>query len=459
MRRRFAIVRIRTIGVSGPEWPRISFPAREPRHARPPAGEADPPRRRRGAGAARLPQSRLRVWIRLADSIAYLDRAHWDALAGSQSFFLSRPYLEVLERHGPENLRPRYALVYRGHEPLAAVAAQIVELSADRVAACAAASPAGAPGPGLKRLLSGAVRKLKRCAIGHVRVRGIVCGNLLSWGAGVALAPGGDPTPLWQAAGEALYRIRRAEKLSGQTSFAMVKDLPVDDKAAAGVLERLSYRRVPNEPGMVLALDPGWRRFEDYLAGLQSRYRRAALRIMEECEEAGCRAECLDVAGVREHAEALHALYLQVEARATLRGVTIPPEYLPALADAAGENFRCTVIRCGNSIRGFVTTVRDGDEAVGYVLGYDREANSKMPVYFRLLQVTVADAIAMGCRRLSLGRTALEPKARLGARPVPLDIWVRHRNPLLNVLVRPLLSAVPHDEAPERSPFKALSPK
>ncbi|HEX8351365.1 MAG TPA: hypothetical protein VF611_00465, partial [Pyrinomonadaceae bacterium] len=71
-----------------------------------------------------------------------------------------------------------------------------------------------------------------------------------------------------------------------------------------------------------------------------------------------------------------------------------------------------------------------------------------------LLQAVVSDAIGLGCRRLSLGRTALEPKARLGARPAPMHVWIRHRIPALNVAVRGLLRAVPHDEAPDRNPFK-----
>jgi hypothetical protein len=37
---------------------------------------------------------------------------------------------------------------------------------------------------------------------------------------------------------------------------------------------------------------------------------------------------------------------------------------------------------------------------------------------------------------------------------VPLHVWIRHRIPALNLLVRSLLGVVSHDEAPERSPFK-----
>jgi hypothetical protein len=78
-----------------------------------------------------------------------------------------------------------------------------------------------------------------------------------------------------------------------------------------------------------------------------------------------------------------------------------------------------------------------------------------LPLYLRLVHATIGDAIAWGCKRLSLGRTALEPKAALGARPEPMSVWLRHRVPALNWCLRGLLGAVPHAEAPERNPFKA----
>ena len=112
------------------------------------------------------------------------------------------------------------------------------------------------------------------------------------------------------------------------------------------------------------------------------------------------------------------------------------------------------MVKRDGEMPGFVTRLKDGDTAVGYYIGFDRPSNADFPIYFRLLQAVVNDAIKLGCRRLSLGRTALEPKARLGARPEPMRVWIRHRIPALNILVRALLHGVSHDEAPERNPFK-----
>jgi hypothetical protein len=368
-----------------------------------------------------------------ADSVEYLDAARWDALTTGGSIFLSRPYLRVLEEAGPESLRQRYAMVFRGREAVAAVTAQCVTVSAARV------RKAG----GGERLAA---------ALERVRERVLVCGNLLSWGQhGVAFAKGEDPAALWPAVAEALYRLRRADKLSGDADLVMVKDIPAE-QAGADELSKFSYHQLETDPDMVLEIPTRWGSYEDYLGSLNAKYRKAARQIEKDVAAAGCRVE--ELRDVGRHAEELHGLYMQTHRNARLRLVTLPAAYLPALAERLGVGMRCTVVRRDEQLLGFVTTLRDGETAVGYYIGFDREANAEFPVYLRLLQSVVADAVGMGCRRLSLGRTALEPKARLGARPAPMSVWIRHRVPALNVAVRGLLRAVPHDEAPERNPFK-----
>jgi len=75
----------------------------------------------------------------------------------------------------------------------------------------------------------------------------------------------------------------------------------------------------------------------------------------------------------------------------------------------------------------------------------------------RLLHATIADAIGWRCKRLSLGRTALEPKAALGAKPEPMSVWLRHRVPALNWMLRGLLGARAAHRSAERNPFKSGS--
>lgn len=370
----------------------------------------------------------------LADSIDYLDHAHWDKVTAHDSLFLSRRYLRVLEEAGPENLRPCYALIFADREPVAAIAAQSVTVSVARL-----------------RKKSSSNGRLDR-----FEEKMLVCGNLLSWGMhGISFAPNVDQQSLWPAVAEAIYRLRRVDKLFGDTAFVMVKDIPDAYASAASALSRFSYRELETEPNMVLEIAPQWKSYDDYLASLTSKYRKQAKQIEKEVTAAGAIVEEIETGEIAGNAAQLHALYLQTHHNARVRLVTLPVTFLPTLAERLGDDIRFTVLRKDGELLGFVTTVRDGETAVGYYIGFDRRANAEIPVYFRLLQSVIGHAIALGCRRLSLGRTALEPKARLGARPDPLRIWLRHRIPMLNLIVRGLLHTIDdHDEVPQRNPFK-----
>jgi hypothetical protein len=283
--------------------------------------------------------------------------------------------------------------------------------------------------------------------------RMLVCGNLLSWGMhGIAFAANEDSAALWPAVAEALYRLRRADRLLGNTDLVMIKDITDEYAAGAAALKRFSYRPLETDPNMMLEISPKWRTYDDYLASLTSKYRKTAKQIDKDVVAAGCLVE--ELSDVERDADTLHELYMQTHRNAKFRPVTLPVAFLPTLAARLRDDVVCTVVRRDEQLLGFVTTVRDGETAVGYYIGFDREANAEFPIYFRLLNAVVADAIKLGCSRLSLGRTALEPKARLGARPEPMRVWIRHRIPMLNVLVRGLLHTISHDEAPERNPFK-----
>ena len=376
----------------------------------------------------------------IADSISLLDAGAWRTITSEASFFLSYDYLRSMEAVLPVNIGARYALIYQdsgaGRTPVAAVYMQIADVS------LAQARPVAAQ-PGKLDTLARAARQ-----------RILVCGNLLTFGQhGVALAAGADTQLAWHGVAEVLYRVRQGEKLARGTEFVMIKDLHPPYTAQAAQLEKLSYRYVETEPNMVLTLIPAWKSHDDYLASLASKYRsKVRTTVFKAIADSGCSVEHLtDVAGA---ADQLHALYKAVQVNAGFRPFELVPDYFAALQQVAGERFRCSVIKRDGVYLGFLISLADGDTAVAYHIGFDRAASADLPLYLRLLHAGIADAIDMGCKQISYGRTALEPKAALGAKPQAFGVLVRHRQPVLNKLIKHLLLGVEHDDAPERSPFK-----
>jgi predicted N-acyltransferase len=294
----------------------------------------------------------------------------------------------------------------------------------------------------------------------HQRV--LTCGNYLTFGQhGLAMAPDADAAHVWHGVAEVLYRVRQADKLRESTHFVMVKDIGPAHAPGARQLENLSYRYVETEPNMVLALEPAWRTHEDYLASLASKYRSAVKNaVMKPIDEAGVQlielAEHHADIGTRlaQYRDRMFELYCAVQANAAFRPFMLRPHYFEALARAAGAGFRCAALMKGDTMLGFLVSVKDGDTSVAHHIGFDRDAAETLPLYLRLLHAGIAHGIALGAKRISFGRTALAPKVALGAKPETFAVLVRHRQPVVNKLIKAALLGVEHEEAPERDPFK-----
>ena len=394
----------------------------------------------------------------IADSIGMLNREAWTKAATRGGFFMSWAYLSAMEAVLPDNITPRYALIFEPSEiedgvavdatPVAAMVMQAIDVSLANMRPLPTnATPASA------NKLSAPIAK----KIAATTQRVLTCGNFLTFGMhGVALAEGVDAAHApnaWHGVAEALYRVRQAEKLAGKTHFVLIKDLHAPHTPAARTLENLSYRYVETEPDMVLALDPAWKSYDDYLASLASKYRTNIRNgVLKPIDEAGCHVEHIDdIAPIQDR---LHALYFAVQKNATIRPYTLRTDYFAALRAVAGDNFRCSVVNRGELTLGFLISIADGDTSIAYHIGFDREAAQDLPVYLRLLHAGIADGIALGCKQVSFGRTALEPKAALGAKPRAFGVLVRHRQPVLNKLIKGLLTGIDHADAPERNPFK-----
>lgn len=381
----------------------------------------------------------LQLNYAIADSIDFLNASHWDQVALGQTLFLSRTYLRAIESCTPSNIQLRYALIYDEGRPVAILACQIAEISG---------------GQFFESSESGTQSRL----LGKVQQRILVCGNLLSSGLhGVGFSEGFDVERGWRAVAEALYRIRRGDKLNGNIDFAMIKDLKGDQCQQSSVLNRYSYRPIKTDPDMVLSFTEDCLSYTDYLNMLTSKYRSRVKKTRQSLLDAGFIIESLSQPQVVDADAQLHALYLEVEKRAPIRLATIAQGYFAAMAQALGDNFRCRAVKRAAQLVGFIVTLKDGDMGIAYYVGIDYSVNEEFPIYLCLLQLSVEDALAMGCRKLSMGRSALEPKANLGAKPIETQVWMRHRVPLVNFTLRKLFPIIPYDEAPERNALKELS--
>ncbi|TWU08057.1 hypothetical protein Pla52n_06380 [Stieleria varia] len=382
-----------------------------------------------------------RFQFAIANRIEFLNPVHWDAVTAGASVFLSRNYLSATQDDFGSEVVRDFALIYDGPQPVAAIATQSFDITGKQLVA--------AKSDGENKFSA----ELKRKSLSMLKRRVCLCGNVHTWGMhGVAFAPDCDPSAIWPGVADCLYRIRRANRLHGQTDYVIIKDLFADQHAHAGSLASYRYKSFETEPNMVLTINPQWKTIDDYFVSLTKRYRAAAKKVFKPFDADGLSVSSL--VNVAEHSDRVHALYHAVASKADVCLFPLSSTTLPRIAEALGDDFATIGIFEHDHLVGFVTVVRDGPTAIGYYIGIDYGANARLPIYHRLLLAVIDQAITWGCQNVSFGRTALDAKSRLGCQPEDTHVWVRHRVPLVNVFVQQVLKNVSHAEPPDRNPFK-----
>lgn len=369
------------------------------------------------------------VRFAVAERLDHLDAATWDALTRDAGVFLQRPFLSAFEATTPGNVSPRYALMYLGDEPLAALHFHLVRIEGRSVL----------PSTGVAQL---------------VDERALVLGNLAAWGdTGLAMAKGADAGLVWREALRLVDRLRRFEKSEGAVNVAFIKDARGDEDERA--LRRQGYQRAPSGPDMVLACDAAWNGFDGYLASLASKRRRAVKKLHEDVAAAGYEVRALSLDELRRNEARLDALYGQVWANADVRPLRLSGRFFVELQRRLGDDCVVTGLFRGGSLDGFGVSLRSGETCVGYYLGFDRSVEA--PLYLRLLVSIIEAGTAWRCVRISMGRTAEEPKARLGAEPGASGLWVKHRTPPLNWAVGAVLGSLQPPDVPTFKVFRDVS--
>ncbi len=209
---------------------------------------------------------------------------------------------------------------------------------------------------------------------------------------------------------------------AGDAAFLLVQNFTSCEGLIAQQLRNQNMAPVPIPPTAVI--DIVHESFEDYLNAMRAPYRRRARLTFARTEHL-----------VIEHhtefsmlAEELARLWRAIYDRATeIRREVLTAQFF-RWASAVDESSVLLARRPDDSIASFALLFDDGPTLSFVQCGFEERAGREEGAYFRLLYEIVRLGIERGHRLVDLGVTTLPPKLDVGAIPVPLFAWVRHRN-------------------------------
>ncbi|SFI13530.1 hypothetical protein [Halpernia frigidisoli] len=207
------------------------------------------------------------------------------------------------------------------------------------------------------------------------------------------------------------------------------------------------------QPNMILELKQNWKTFDDYLENFTTKYRtraKSAIKKLGKIEK-----KELTLAEIKENQKILYLLYLNVANDADFNTFIIPENHFFTVKKHLKDNFKVFAYFENGEILSFYTLFINHEDVDTYFLGYDKIYQKSKQLYLNMLLDMVNFGILNQKKNIIFGRTALEIKSTIGAKPQQIFGIVKHQNSFLNLILAKSISNLnPSKPWIARQPFK-----
>jgi predicted N-acyltransferase len=161
---------------------------------------------------------------------------------------------------------------------------------------------------------------------------------------------------------------------------------------------------------------------------------------------------------IRANEDKLQELYLHVASNAPFNSFYLPKHHFSVLKEKLEDAFILVGYYMGEQLIGFKTMISNGDVLDTYFLGYDDTIQKEKMLYLNMLYDMTSHAIQNGFSKIVFGRTALEIKSSIGARPEEMVGLMKHSSKIINPFLTFFFNYLePKTVWQERNPFQASS--
>ncbi len=383
-----------------------------------------------------------------------INTEHWNSVVNYGSEFLQIPYLSVLEKKRPDNMRFHYVIIYNDKKPVTIAYFQVVNYSSESFEKFI-----GQDNSEFSCLITDYIKKhltdhLKRGA-NKTNIRLLICGNTFISGAhGFSCIPEMNKVIVIEVFEKIIADINKTEKQYGKIAAVLMKDFTASTKEMADEFKKLKYHNFLVDPNMIL--DISWKTFDEYLNAMSKKYRHRAKSIVKKGLE--IERKCFSVQDIKDNASQIEILYNNVYLKAKFRMASLSVDYFSEMKKVLGDKFTFVAYYQNEKIIGFKTTFILKNAIEAHFVGLNYEVNKEVELYQNILYDYVKEAIGNNVQQLFLGRTASEIKSTIGAESQELMCYIRHRNPFSNRIIKPFIDYLKPEDWIPRSPFKEVIP-
>lgn len=231
----------------------------------------------------------------------------------------------------------------------------------------------------------------------------------------------------------------------------------VDAQIAPFIQADNSYIAMQDDISMEMKIPDLWVNIQDYEQMLKHKYAQRYRKIKKSFE--GITIRELTSADILQYRDEMLNLYLQVSRKQIVSMGVLNAQFFSALKEALNEHY----IVCGYFLNGRLIAfssaiIHDNEYDMNYI-GFDYTVNHSYNLYFNILFHCVEMAIERRCKKLILGRTAIEAKAIAGCEPDYRYSYYKLRNVVVNwfyIRVAAYFQEQQGESWKNRHPFKSI---
>jgi len=372
----------------------------------------------------------------LYPSVDLIDPVVFEELNTDENVYFSKSFLKAFELSNPQ-IEFKYISISDIEKNTVALAlVQVINLSVDGT---------------LKNIkVAPFVRKLLNLFFCNEHIKIMFCGNVfLSGEHGIRSSDRVSKDKITTQIGTALDAVAANTK---PLHAIFIKDFKGESLNNTRQFLNFGYSEIKVEPNMIIQLQPEWKTFEDYKSILKSKYRVKA-------NKADSTSSALDTRLFTEHdfetyKDELQALYQNTIANASFNAQVLNLNTYIHLRATFKDNFIVKAYFLEDKLVGFLTALVNKNTLDAHFIGLDYQLNKPHAIYPRILNDYVRLGIERQVSSINLGRTASEIKTTIGANPLDLSCYIKHKNPFLNSLIKPFFRRIKVKEFRQHSPFK-----
>jgi predicted N-acyltransferase len=377
-------------------------------------------------------------WV-IKKSITEINQQHWSSIEAGLNIYLSPQYLQAIEISLQNELSFRYGLIYKNDIPIAIAVIVLVPFYIKPQVESNIHKH-------LIKLVKSHLKILKGTAIA-------TCGSPFACGQnGFMYAEKLSSDEAFNLLSETFNEINKAEPFNQKLDLLLIKECWPNSIQNSNQLTHAGFRDFMIDNNMVIKISNEWKRFDDYLNSMITKFRTKAKSAYKK--SAALIVRDLTLADVNSYAEKIMELYTQVVDKSEFSFGILNHQSFSILKKNIGKSFIVKGYFLNDELVGFSTAFLFNKIMDANYVGIDYSKNQAHSIYPRMLYDFVDAAIQAGCTELRLGRTAEEIKSTIGAMPINMTLYLKHNSIIKNALLKPILCQIKPTEYPHRHPFK-----